>query len=47
MLYITEQGAVVEALGTLAHEQRPDVVVLSGVHDQDIDHLLSTSSLIV
>ena len=26
----TEQGAVVEALGTLAHEQLPDVVVLSG-----------------
>jgi 3',5'-cyclic AMP phosphodiesterase CpdA len=26
----TEQGVVVEALGTLAHEQRPDVVVLSG-----------------
>jgi len=26
----TEQGAVVEALGTLAHQQRPDVVVLSG-----------------
>lgn len=26
----TEQGAVVEALCTLAHEQRPDVVVLSG-----------------
>jgi 3',5'-cyclic AMP phosphodiesterase CpdA len=26
----TEQGAVVEALGTLAHEQGPDVVVLSG-----------------
>ena len=26
----TEQGAVVEALGALAHQQRPDVVVLSG-----------------
>ena len=26
----TEQGAVVEALGTLAQQQRPDVVVLSG-----------------
>ena len=26
----TEQAAVVEALGTLAHAQRPDVVVLSG-----------------
>jgi 3',5'-cyclic AMP phosphodiesterase CpdA len=26
----TEQGAVVEALVTLAHQQRPDVVVLSG-----------------
>jgi 3',5'-cyclic AMP phosphodiesterase CpdA len=26
----TEQGAVVEALGRLTHEQRPDVVVLSG-----------------
>lgn len=26
----TEQGAVAEALGTLAHQQRPDLVVLSG-----------------
>lgn len=26
----TEQGVVVEALNTLAHQQRPDVVVLSG-----------------
>jgi predicted MPP superfamily phosphohydrolase len=26
----TEQGSVVEALGKLAHQQRPDVLVLSG-----------------
>jgi predicted MPP superfamily phosphohydrolase len=26
----TEQSAVVEAIGALAHQQRPDVVVLSG-----------------